>query len=100
MLLGLQPAAIGRRLKFSKFFRVIRKQPGYVKLLLYAIVAIIIGGAVFRMVHKRRRSTFVFTSEDSLHVWEWEIESGHFMSWRPSRHTSSHFLLWSINLCL
>lgn len=85
---GIQPAAIGRRLaffKFSKFFRAIRKQPGYVKLLLYAIVAIVIGGVVLRMVHKRRVSTFVFTSEDTRRVWEWEIESGHFMSWRPSK---------------
>jgi hypothetical protein len=88
MSLGFQPAAIGRRLKFfspAKIFRVIRKQPGYVKLLLYAIVAIFIGGVVFKKVHNRRRSTFVFTSEDVWRVWEWEIESGHFMSWRPSR---------------
>lgn len=85
---GFRPAAIGRQLKFFKFsklFWAIRKQPGYVKLLLYALVAIVFGGVVFRMVHKRRVSTFVFTSEDTRRVWEWEIESGHFMSWRPSR---------------
>jgi hypothetical protein len=87
MSLGLQPTAIGRRLKFfspAKLFRAIRKRPGYVKLILYAIIAIVVGGVVFKM-HKRRRSTFVFTGEDVRRVWEWEIESGHFMSWRPSR---------------
>ena len=94
MALGLQPAAIGRRLKFfspAKFFRAIRKQPSYVKLLLYAIVAIVVGSVMFKKVHNRRRFTFVFTNEDVRRVWEWEIESGHFMSWRPSRQPSSHF---------
>lgn len=74
----------------AKFLRSIRKRPGYVKLLLYVIVAIIIGGVVFKKVHKKR-STFVFANEDVRRVWEWEIESGHFMSWRPSRQISSHF---------
>src|SRR6266404_1979679 len=94
MSLGLQRAAIGRSLQFfspAKFLRAIRKRPRYVKLLLYAIIAIIIGSVVFKKVHKKRLSTFVFAREDVRRVWEWEIESGHFMSWRPSRQTSSHF---------
>lgn len=88
MSLGLQSTAVGRRLKFffpAKLLRAVRKRPGCIKLLLYAIVAIIIGGVVFKKVHKKRRSTFVFANEDAWRVWEWEIESGHFMSWRPGR---------------
>ena len=102
MSLGLQPAAIGRWLRFfspTKLLRALRKRYGYVKLLLYVIIAIIIGGMVSKKLHKKR-STFVFASEDVRRVWEWEIESGHFMSWRPSRQTSLHLPCGTLIFCL
>lgn len=37
-------------------------------------------------------STMVFHEEDIHRVWEWEITSGNWMSWKPSRFYTSHFL--------
>lgn len=67
--------------------RVVTKPCRSIKALLLLLVTFALAGWYLTSKIGPGNTTFVFHEVDTHRVWEWEIHSGHWMSWRPSTST-------------
>lgn len=67
----------------SLITRIITKPCRSIKALLVIIATLILAGWYLTSTVLPGNTTFVFHEVDTRRVWEWEIQSGHWMSWRP-----------------